>query len=99
MPSRARRRRACRAPSGLIAVELAESSRLTTLFKPGAQYRFSSEQFDAHYRVLEAYPTAQEALLVYPEGLPVDPAKGEYLHWRQLSDPTSADVTAWSEVR
>jgi len=86
-------------PSGLIAVELTDDSRLTTLFKPGATYRFTSNKFDAHYRVLEAYPTAQEALLVYPEGLPVDPAKGDYLHWRTFEDATSADVTAWTELR
>jgi general secretion pathway protein D len=85
--------------SGLIAVALPEGSQLTTLFKPGQLYRFSSDRFDAHYRVLEAYPTAQEALMVYPEGLPVDPAKGDYLHWRDFSDATSADPTAWTELR
>ena len=85
--------------SGLIAVNLPPGSRLTTLFKPGAQYRFSSDKFDANYRVLEAYPTSQEALLVYPEGLPVDAAKGDYLHWREFKDPTSADATAWTEVK
>jgi len=86
-------------PSGLIAVELPENSQLTTLFRPGAQYRYSSEKFDAYYRVLEAYPTGPQALMVYPEGLPVDPAKGDYLHWRKFSDPTSADVTAWTELK
>jgi PAS domain S-box-containing protein len=85
--------------SGLIAVNLPESSRLTTLFKPGVQYRFSSDKYDASYRVLEAYPTSQEALLVYPEGLPVDAAKGDYLHWREFKDPTSADSTAWTELK
>jgi general secretion pathway protein D len=85
--------------SGLLAVELPQNSTLTTLFKPGQQYRFTSEKFDAYYRVLEAYPTAQEALNLYPEGMPVDPAKGDYLHWRKFGDPTSADVTAWTEVK
>lgn len=88
-----------RSPSGLIALELPEDSRLTTLFRPGADYRFTSERYDAHYRVLEAYPTAGEALMMYPEGLAVDAAKGEYLHWRTLNDPTSTDVTAWVELR
>jgi general secretion pathway protein D len=85
--------------SGLIAVALPDSSQLTTLFKPGGQYRFTSDRFDGNYRVLEAYGTAQEAVLMYPEGLPVDPAKGDYLHWREFGDPTSADPTAWSEVQ
>jgi general secretion pathway protein D len=85
--------------SGLIAVALPDNSRLTTLFKPGVQYRFTSDRFDGHYRVLEAYGTAQEALLMYPEGLPVNPAKGDYLHWREFGDATSADPTAWSEVQ
>lgn len=86
-------------PSGLIAVALPDNSRLTTIFRPGHQYRFTSDRFDGHYRVLDAYGTAQEAVMMYPEGLPVDPAKGDYLHWREFSDPTSADPTAWSEVQ
>jgi hypothetical protein len=85
--------------SGLIAVELPENSKLTTLFKLGQQYRFTSEKYDAVYRVLEAYATPQEALAMYPEGLAVDASKGEYLHWRKFSDATSADVTAWTEVK
>jgi general secretion pathway protein D len=85
--------------SGLIAVNLPPGSRLTTLFEPGMQYRFSSDKFEASYRVLEAYPTSQEALLVYPEGLPVDAAKGDYLHWREFKDPTSADPTAWTALK
>jgi hypothetical protein len=36
---------------------------------------------------------------VYPEGLAVDPAKGDYLHWRKFSDATSSDVTAWTELK
>jgi general secretion pathway protein D len=84
--------------SGLIAVELPEDSSLTTLFQSGSQYRFASDRFEGYYRVLEAYPTAQEALLIYPEGLPVDAAKGDFLHWRTFDDATSADVTAWSAL-
>ncbi|MGD9764256.1 MAG: type II secretion system secretin GspD [Candidatus Binatia bacterium] len=81
--------------SGLVAVELQPDSRLAELFKPGHQYRFVSDKFEGYYRVLEAYPSAYEALLVYPEGMPVDPAKGDFLHWRSLDDATSADATAW----
>ena len=84
--------------SGLLAVELPQDSSLTSLFQAGSQYRFASDKFEGYYRVLEAYPTAQEALLVYPEGLPVDAAKGDYLHWRKFDDATSADVTAWSAL-
>lgn len=84
--------------SGLIAVELPQDSSLTGLFQAGSQYRFASDKFEGYYRVLEAYPTAQEALLVYPEGLPVDASKGDYLHWRRFDDATSADVTAWSAL-
>ena len=86
-------------PGALIAVELPEDSKLTTLFRPGGQYRFTSDKFDAVYRVLEAYPTALEASAMYPEGLAVDPTRGDYLHWRKFSDATSADVTAWTEVK
>jgi hypothetical protein len=66
------------------------------MFHKGGQYRFTSDLFEGTYQCLEAYSTAQEALLVYPEGLPVDPAKGEYLHWQELSDATSSNVSAWS---
>ncbi|MBX3023838.1 type II secretion system secretin GspD [bacterium] len=85
--------------SGLLAVELPQDSSLSNLFEAGNQYRFTSDKYEGYYRVLEAYPTAREALLVYPEGLPVDAAKGDYLHWRQLDDATSSDVTAWSALQ
>jgi hypothetical protein len=82
----------------LIAVALPENSSLTTLFQAGRQYRFASDKFEGHYRVLEAFPTAREALLIYPEGLPVDPAKGDFLHWQEFGDATSADASAWTAL-
>jgi hypothetical protein len=87
-----------RTGSGLLAIEIPESSRLSGLFQAGAGYRFESDVYRALYRCLEAYPTSREALLVYPEGLPVDPASGEYLHWRELTDPSSANIAAWSAL-
>jgi hypothetical protein len=84
--------------SGLVAVELPSESSLTTLFKPGGQYRFSSDKFEGYYRVLEAYRSGPEAFLVYPEGLMVDPAKGEQLRWRSFDDATSADASAWTAL-
>lgn len=87
-----------RSSSGLLAIELPENSRLTELFQTGGGYRFESDVYKGLYRCLEAYPTAREALLVYPEGLPVDPASGEYLHWRELTDPSSANIAAWSAL-
>jgi hypothetical protein len=50
------------------------------------------------YHVLEAYADLREAQLVYPEGLPVDPDNGEYLHWRELKDPSSANSSAWTAL-
>jgi Flp pilus assembly secretin CpaC len=82
--------------SGMLAITLPEDSKLGLLFRKGGRYRFASENYQGAYHCLEAYPTAQEAMLVYPEGLPVDPAKGEYLHWRELGDASSANVSAWS---
>jgi len=88
-----------RSNSGLLALELADDSRLTTLFKPGKQYHFNSDTFDGLYHCLDAYATANEAMMVYPEGMPVDPKSGEYLHWRQFRDATSANAMAWTELR
>ncbi|MGH7788542.1 MAG: type II secretion system protein GspD, partial [Candidatus Binatia bacterium] len=85
--------------SGMLAISLPENSRLVNMFRTGQRYRFTSDKFDAHYLVLEAYPTPNEAMALYPEGLPIDPAKGDFLHWRDLDDATSADATAWSAVR
>ena len=85
-PSGARRRRPAESTSGLIAVAAAgELHARPRCSRRGAQYRFTSDKFDGQLPV-SWRPTrrAQEALLVYPEGLPVDPAKGEYLHWRQF---------------
>jgi hypothetical protein len=87
-----------RTTSGLLAIELPENSRLSGLFEAGGGYRFESDVYRALYRCLEAYPTAREAQLVYPEGLPVDPTSGEYLHWRALTDPSSANIAAWSAL-
>jgi len=84
--------------SGLLAVALEEDSQLAALFREGRQYRFTSDKYDGFYHVLEAYPTLREAQLVYPEGMPVDPSSGEYLHWRELRDATSANPAAWTPV-
>jgi hypothetical protein len=87
-----------RTNSGLLAVELDKNSQLTSLFRRGNQYRFASDTFQGLYHCLDTYPTAQEALLVYPEGMPVDPEKGEFLHWRELSDASSANSAAWTTL-
>lgn len=87
-----------RSDSGLLAIAVPENSRLSEMFYEGGGYRFESDVYSALYRCLEAYPTSREALLVYPEGLPVDPANGEYLHWRELTDPSSANIAAWSAL-
>jgi hypothetical protein len=84
--------------SGLLALELPAESELTTLFRKGGRYRFISDQFEGLYQCLEAFRSPQEALLVYPEGLPVDPDRGEYLHWRALEDASSANVSAWTAL-
>jgi hypothetical protein len=81
-----------------LALVVPENSRLSEMFHEGGGYRFESDVYRALYRCLEAYPTSREALLVYPEGLPVDPASGEYLHWRELTDPSSANIAAWSAL-
>jgi general secretion pathway protein D len=84
--------------SGLVAVELPPDSRLTTLFRKGGNYRFQSVGFDGVYQCLEAYATPQEAMLVYPEGLPVNPEAGEYLRWRQFEDATTTNAAAWTAL-
>ncbi len=85
--------------SGMLAIELPENSRLAKLFRQGRQYRYSSDTFDGLYHVLETYGTIREAQLVYPEGMPVDPDSGEYLHWRELKDASSANASAWTELK
>ena len=82
--------------SGLLALQLVQGSNLTRLFQRGGRYRFSSDRFEGLYQCLEAYPTAMAALLVYPEGLPVDPQKDQYLHWKILEDPVSANAASWT---
>jgi len=84
--------------SGMLAIALPEDSQLKQLFRAGKQYRYSSESFNGMYHVLEAYSDLREAQLVYPEGLPVDPESGEYLHWRELKDPSSSNASAWTEL-
>ena len=88
-----------RTNSGLLAVELAEDSRLTTLFKPGQQYRFQQRHLRRPLSLPRGLPDGARGALVYPEGMPVDPKNGEYLHWRQLRDATSANAAAWTELR
>ncbi len=89
---------ALQSASGLVAIALPDDSALTTLFRKGEQYRFQNDNFQGLYRCLEAYPGAYAAQLVYPEGLPVDAAKGEYLHWRDLADVSSANIGSWSAL-
>lgn len=84
-----------RTSSGLLALVLPAESKLTELFRAGMQFRFRSDAFEGHYQCLEAYPTAQEALMVYPEGLLVDPKEDERLHWRDLQDPEASEESLW----
>lgn len=87
-----------RTTSGLLAVEIPPDSRLTTLFRKGGNYRFQTAGYEGIYQCLEAYTSPQEALLVYPEGLPVDAEAGEYLSWRQFEDATTTNVAAWTAL-
>jgi general secretion pathway protein D len=84
--------------SGLIAVKLPEESSLERMFRKGGRYRFHSDAFEALYQCLEAFPSAQQALLVYPEGLPVDRETGEILHWREWQDASSSNAAAWTAL-
>jgi general secretion pathway protein D len=85
--------------TGLVPVKLSPDSRLTELFRKGKRYRFHSDTYHGVFECLEAYPSAQQALMMYPEGMPVDPSKNAYLHWHELSDPSSANVSAWSRLQ
>jgi hypothetical protein len=85
--------------SGLVSVVLPEDSPLTSLFQKGGRYRYSSDKFEGVYQCLEAYPGPQQALMIYPEGLPVDPAKGEYLHWRDLGEDRAGNSAAWTVLQ
>ena len=85
--------------SGLLAVNLPVDSKLTALFEKGGRYRYSNDTFEGLYQCLEAYQTMREALLVYPEGLPVDQETGELLHWRQWNDASSTNIAAWTPVQ
>jgi general secretion pathway protein D len=85
--------------SGLLALELPPESDLTTLFRRGGRYRFVSDRFEGLYQCLETFRSPQEALLVYPEGLPVDPERGEYLRWRALDGGSSSShIGAWTAL-
>jgi len=84
--------------SGLLALSMLPESELTSLFRKGGAYRFDTEPFGGLYFCLEAFTTRQEALLLYPEGLTVAPEQGEYLHWRQLQDASSANAASWTEL-
>lgn len=85
--------------SGLLALELPPDSDLTTLFHKGGRYRFVSDGFEGFYQCLEAFRSPQEALLIYPEGLPVDPERGEYLRWRALNGGSPlSNIGAWSAL-
>lgn len=84
-----------RTSTGLLALALPADSKLTELFRAGTQFRFRTDAFEGLYQCLEAYPTPQEAMLVYPEGLLVDPQNDERLHWRDLKDPESTEAALW----
>lgn len=84
--------------SGLLAIALPEGSQLVKLFRAGKQFRYSSDTYDGMYHVLDAYSNLRQAQLVYPEGMPVDPDSGEYLHWRELQDASSANAAAWTAL-
>lgn len=89
---------ALRTDSRLLAIALPQNSDMIHLFRKGGKYRFRSDSFEGLYHCLDAFPTAREALLIYPEGLAVDPERGEYLHWSDLQESSSANVLAWTTL-
>lgn len=84
--------------SGMLAIELPQDSDLVSFFQKNASYRFRSDTFEGLYQCLDAFTTPRTALLIYPEGLAVDPEHGEYLHWRKLQDASSTNIRAWTTL-
>jgi general secretion pathway protein D len=87
-----------RSDSGLVAIALPQNSDLIHLFRKGGKYRFRGDGFEGLYLCLDAFPTAREALLLYPEGLAVDPERGDYLHWNDLQASSSANAPDWTTL-
>ncbi|MBI3389945.1 MAG: type II secretion system secretin GspD [Deltaproteobacteria bacterium] len=87
------------APNGLLAVAVPAESELRSLFVHGRDVRFESDTYSALYHCLDTFSTREQAMAVYPEGLPVGGEPRELLHWRDIATDASArNVHAWTKV-
>ncbi|HVN87839.1 MAG TPA: type II secretion system secretin GspD [Candidatus Binatia bacterium] len=84
--------------AGMLPVILAPDSTLRDLFERGKLYRFESENYSAVFRCVDAFASADEARVVYPEGLTVSAQPRELLHWRELDEASAHNVRSWTRV-
>jgi hypothetical protein len=82
--------------NGLVALAIPADSSLAGLFQKGKSYHFESDDYRADFRCLEIFPSADEALAVYPDGMRVSVTPATFLRWRQPSEATAASRYNWS---
>ncbi len=84
--------------SGMVPIALSEDSGLRNLFQRGKTVRFESDGYSALYRCLDTFSSEEQARVIYPEGLRVSSQPRELLHWRELNDASSRNLSSWTPV-
>jgi hypothetical protein len=82
--------------NGLVALAVPADSALAGLFEKGTSYHFESPDYRADYRCLEIFPTANEALEAYPDGMRVSVTPATFLRWRRPAEAVAASRVNWS---
>lgn len=87
--------------NGFLTVYVPEDS--PEFFSKGGSYEYSSPRYEAKYTCLEVFPTATEALAVYPEGQSLERWGGAVVRWKPMSAEQMRQVTAglspWKRAR
>jgi len=81
-----------------VPIALSEDSGLRNLFQRGKTVRFESDSYSALYRCLDTFSSEEQARVIYPEGLRVSSQPRELLHWRELNDASSRNLSSWTPV-
>ena len=87
--------------NGFLTVYVPEDT--PEFFTKGGSYEYGSPRYEAKYTCLEVFPTATEALAVYPEGQPLERWGGTVVRWKPMSAEQMRQVTTglspWKRTR
>lgn len=87
--------------NGFLTIYVPENA--PDFFTKSGSYEYASPRYEAKYTCLDIFPTATEALTIYPEGQPLERWGGAVVRWKPVSAEQMRQITAglspWKRIR